>query len=144
MSDEDEETIESLISKRGRAFVENILARHHGAKEEVLTIVCNEGLHPIPDEYIQGEVYIASKGNLDFSSAETIHKELDSIAVALKMKLHQKKWSKIILVPFGHSVICMNIKMIVYRVLRIETIDLFHCGAGKYAEIQRETRSVLT
>ena len=143
MEQSDRDTIRQIISRNGKKFVEKIVTEESSSDVETLTIICNEGLHPIPKEFIEGEMYVASQGNLDFSSVEAVNDEIDAILFGLKIKLHERPWKKVILIPFGHSVICMNIKMAVYRVLRLETVDLFFFGNGKYGAIERETRSVL-
>lgn len=134
---EDRDIIKDLVSRRGRDFIFQELSN----KEDlVLTIISNVGIHPMPNEYIFGDCFAASEGNLDFSSIESVNNELDKITYRLKAKLFEKKWTKIYLIPFGHSVVSMTIKMTVYRALRIETIDLFYFGEGRYGYLERDSR----
>lgn len=57
----------------------------------IMTIVCNEGIHPIPIEFVKGEVYIASSGSLDFSSSESVAVQYEAILSRLSKKLKEKK-----------------------------------------------------
>lgn len=109
---------------------------------EVLTIVGNRGSHHLPDSIARGFVYYASEGNLDFSSTETVTREIEEIIIRLSDVLKAKRWRKVYLVPFGHSVIVATIKLVVYRICHLETIDLFHHKDGSYSDIQIETRKL--
>ncbi|NEQ41008.1 MAG: hypothetical protein F6K40_34275 [Okeania sp. SIO3I5] len=37
-------------------------------EQDVLTIIVNEGIHPNSPTHNRGEIYVASRGSLDFSS----------------------------------------------------------------------------
>lgn len=141
--DEDANIVRKIAQERGRSFVEQAL-QGNGAEADELTIVSNVGVHPLPLEFIKGDLYPASSGSLDFSSAETVNAEIDRIIKNLVEKLKERRWKKIYLLPFGHAVISMNIKMAVFRILRIETIDIFYFGGGEYALIERDTRLSIT
>lgn len=143
--DKDLEEIRRIAAQRGTPFVRAALddASISGPKE-TLTIVSNAGIHPIPQEYVSGELYIASEGNLDFSNIETVAQEYDLIIRDLHKKLLEKGWKKIYLFPFGHSTLCMAIKIAVYRTLRIETVDVFYFGNGRYEYLERDTRNSIT
>lgn len=139
-TDADAAIIREIASRRGEAFV------RQAARESTsidLTIVSNLGIHPIPEELVFGELYVASQGNLDYSSIESVNREYDDIIQRLHKKLLEKRWNRVFLFPFGHSTLCMCIKMAVYRTIRIETIDHFYFGNGRYALLERDTRSVL-
>jgi len=119
------------------------MAGKRSVEENTLTIVSNAGMHPIPEDFVFGELFIASSGNLDFSSVDSVNRELDEIILKIKEKLFEKQWTQIYLLPFGHSILSMNIKMAIFRLLRIETIDIFYFGNGKYGLINRDTRDSL-
>ena len=74
MSDhsDDERILREIIARRGAGFVQSV---SQDADVADLTIVSNSGVHPIPTELIVGELYVASSGNLDFSSIETVNAE---------------------------------------------------------------------
>lgn len=142
---DDLEIIRSIAARRGAAFAQRAFQREVAKADALaLTIVSNAGVHPVPEEYIVGELYVASEGSFDFSSIETVSEKYDEIILNLHQKLSEKKWEKIYLFPFGHSTLCMAIKIAVYRVLRIETIDIFYFGNGRYDYLDRDTRAVIT
>ncbi|WP_152568018.1 hypothetical protein [Sphingopyxis sp. LC81] len=141
--DDDVNIVRKIAQRRGRGFIEQAL-QGDGTEADELTIVSNVGVHPLPLEFIKGELYPASTGSLDFSSTATVNAEIDKIVKNLTEKLKEKRWRKIYLLPFGHAVISMNIKMVVFRVLRIETIEIFYFGDGKYGLIERDTRLSIT
>ena len=145
MKSDDKQCVMEIISKYGVSALKDIILNYEDDRldEGVLTIVSNFGMHPIPENFTFGELYIASNGSLDFSNIESVNRELDLIVVNLQKKLFERKWNKIYLIPFGHSVISLNIKMVVFRILRIETIDIFYFGEGKYGAIDRDTRRFL-
>ena len=142
-TDSDSVAIQNIIARRGTEFVKERLADSNSEDEDTLTIVSNAGIHPIPEDYIRGEIYIASTGNLDFSSIETVQIEYDNIIRQLHLKLLEKNWREVYLFPFGHSTLCMAIKLAVFRTLRIETVDIFYFGNGRYDFLRRNTRDTI-
>lgn len=109
---------------------------------DILTIVGNKGAHHLPENIARGFVFYASEGNLDFSSGEAVTAEITKIVASVSEVLKAKRWTQIYLVPFGHSVIIANLKLTVYRVCHLETIDLFHHKDGTYSDIQIATREI--
>lgn len=137
---DDEKIIIDIMKRRGEDFVRKSLVAANPERRE-LTIVSNAGLHPIPYEYVRGELFFASEGNLDFSDISSVNRELDNIVQKLKVLLFSENWTDIYLLPFGHSSISLTIKMTVFRLLRIETIDIFYFGGGKYDYLDRDSRN---
>jgi len=109
----------------------------------VLTIVSNSGAHRLPKEIIKGELYVASKGNFDVTNGKILSEQYMSIAKKLAIKLKEKKWDEIYLVPFGPSTLNMLIKIITFRVTYTDTIDYFYTENGDYLELQLNTRSCI-
>jgi len=137
--------LDDVASEYGRdraiALIKRELSRD--AVSGTLTIIANEGIHHLPDAYKRGELYIASRGNLDFSSLEIVKEQYEEILSLLAIKLKSQTWKNIYLVPFGHSTLCMQIKLLVFRVTRIETIDLFYDGRGNYEDLSIAQRSLI-
>jgi hypothetical protein len=113
------------------------------ASSHTLTIIANEGTHHLPEAFRRGMIYSASKGNLDFSSADKVREQFEGILSQLASLLKSRTWSRIYLVPFGHATLSMQIKLLVYRVTRLETIDIFYDGKGGYSDLQLELRPVI-
>jgi hypothetical protein len=137
--------LDSLVMQYGTDAAIELLKREMSrrASESILTIVANEGAHHLPEAYKRGEVYVATRGNLDFSSVEKVRSQYEKVIVDLARKLKSKTWHRVYLIPFGHSTLCMQIKLLVYRVTRIETVDLFYDGRGNYADLSIEQRSLI-
>ncbi len=144
MNTEMKELLEECLNKLGydklKDELNRVLSLHNG--EEVLTIIVNEGVHPHASVHDRGEVYIASRGNLDFSSKETSEEEFKKVLTGVASKLKSKIWKKIYLVPFGPSVLAMQIKLLVYRISHIETIDVLHAGNGVYYDLEINQRDI--
>lgn len=139
----DRKKLSLLLDMYGRDAIEAEINSVETDTATELTIVANAGLHPIPAAFTFGQLYIASEGNLDFSSIKSVDKEIDKILKNLKVILKSRRWRKIYLIPFGHSVISMNIKMAVFRTLRIETSDIFYFGEGQYGILEKDTRKIM-
>ena len=111
------------------------------ATQRVLTIVANAGVHQIPERYLRGEVYEASRGNWDATSEAALVGELTKLLEALALKLRAQPWERVYLVPTGHPIFALQIKAMVYRVLRFNTVDLYY-KAGTYFDIDIDQRAV--
>src|SRR5690242_3027812 len=130
MSNEDlHNLLERCVSVRGEELVREQLSgllNGPSAENETLTIIANSGVHAIPSQYQRGEVYAASHGNWNVSSQSDLEAEFKRILVGLGRKLKQSPWKRIYLIPTGHPALAIQIKLLVYRVTRINTIDLFY------------------
>lgn len=136
--------LDDLIKKIGREKSCDILAHHlERQSDNVLTIVANKGVHHLPSECLRGEVFYASEGNLDFSSIEIVKSQYEKILRDVSITLRKRPWKRVYLVPFGHSTLCMQIKLLVFRVTRIETTDLFYDGKGHYSDLCIEQRNLI-
>ena len=135
--------IDNLIGEHGYQSVFDAI-QSKKSKETVLVIIGNCGLHPVPQILNDAEYYCATQGNLDFSTPETIKYEIEKMTKNLSNKLREKKWRDVYVLPFGHPVFSMYIKMTVYRVLGIDSKEIFHRGEGKYALISLDLRQHIT
>ncbi len=136
--------IEKFVAKYGSQELESYINnRLNDNENNTLTIIGNSGLHTIPNEHLHGEVYIASSGNLDLSTKESTTLEYEKVLSKLIKKLQEKSWNKIYFVPTGHTTLVLQIKLIVYNILRISTIDLFYSKGG-YFELEIDYRELLS
>lgn len=108
-----------------------------------LTIIANSGMHSIPEDFIHGEKYVVSHGNLDLSSPEAIESSYTLALRSLADKLRERAWKNIFLIPTGPTTLALQIKLLVYHVTRLSTIDL-HYSQGKYFELDLNYRSYLS
>jgi hypothetical protein len=134
-----------LLEEVGEEEAEKILSREINKcniDADSLTIIANEGMHDIPSRYIHGDLFVASSGSLDFGSEEAILVQYQEILLKLRKKLSEREWKKVYLIPTGHVTLALQIKNLVYQILRIDTIDLFY-SKGNYYEINIDFRSLL-
>lgn len=135
--------LEQAVVARGQERVARVLIDLIGSDQEppVLTIVANAGVHEIPPRYLRGDVYEASRGNWDASSEAALVGELTRILEALARKLRARRWERVYLIPTGHPILSVNIKSMVYRILRMNTVDLYY-SSGAYFEVSIDQRAV--
>jgi hypothetical protein len=130
--------LDRSVKERGSGAVKKCLRQllaEENRNRLTLTIIANESLHKVPDKHRHGEVFVASRGNLDFTSQKAVLSSLRVVLTKLKNVLVRKSWKKVYLVPTGHPVLALQIKNLVYHVLRFDTVDLFYSG-GQYYEIE--------
>jgi hypothetical protein len=138
--------LNALIEKLGKQQALKLLrkaALDNASAQSMLTIVAKQGSHHLPDMYLMGMVYVASTGNLDCSSVELVREQYSEILSRLASVLKSRPWTRIYLIPFGHSTLAMQITLLVYRITRIETIELFYDGKGGYSDLQIELRPII-
>ncbi len=135
--------VEALLKQEGSAKTKKLLKSFiEDSTEHVLTIIANQSSHKVPEKYLRGEVYVASKGNLDFSRKLVVERQYKQLLHALSAKLAERNWKRIYLIPTGHVTLSLQIKMAVYRVTRLSTIDLFY-SEGRFFDISIEQRRLI-
>ena len=108
------------------------------------TIVVNQGMHTIPDHLIVGEKFIFYEGSVDLSSEIALHRFTTSHLERLTVFLKSRKWKKVYLVLSGHVAMCVQVKLAVYRVTHVESVDWVFDGAGNYLKLDIPMRRILT
>lgn len=139
--------LSELIKEIGEDEALDILKLHSQqerlSRENVLTIVVNRGVHHLPSENLRGTVYYASEGNLDFSSSESVKGEFEKILDGVSEVLKGKNWKQVFVVPFGPCALSMQIKLLVYRITRIESTEVFYLGEGRYIDLKLKQRRII-
>lgn len=137
--------VEKLIREHGKEEVLSAAesVELHDAKSQQLTILCNKGMHPVPTEIVRGELFVASEGNLNFSTPKDVESEIESILSRTAQKIRSRAWQEIYIIPHGHVVISMQIKFLCYRILGVETIDWFYLSSLGYVRIKFSPRDLL-
>jgi hypothetical protein len=144
MDDHIAKIIDQCIAACGVDVVQkSLVALLDEHQEHVLTIVVNAGQHPLRSVHSRGEVYFASEGLFDYSDQDDVVKQFTKVLQGVSTKLRSKPWKKIYIVPFGPSVLSMQIKLLVYRVLHMETVDVLHIGGDEYLDIKLDQRHVV-
>jgi hypothetical protein len=134
-----ERAVNASGSSRVRAALKGLVS--DAAEGAVLTIIANAGVHRVPESFLRGEVYEASRGDWEVSTEKALLVELNEILTRLVSKLRSRHWSRVYLIPTGHPILSIQIKAMVYRVLRINTVDLYYKN-GSYFEVDLDQRSV--
>ncbi|MBF8179317.1 hypothetical protein [Herminiimonas contaminans] len=143
MKQDIKELVSRYIEEHGEtALIHALKVDHIDVESGVLTIIVNEGIHPLSKHHKRGELFIASSGSLDFSSKELAEEEFKKILKRVAIKLKSHSWEKVFLVPFGPAVLSMLIKNLVYKILYIDTIDVLHAGNGKHYDIEIDLREI--
>ena len=136
-----------LIEQVGEERACSILQRHleldRHDNEEVLTIVVNKGVHHLPLDMLKGTVFFASEGSLDFSSVGSVQDEFQRIVEDVARILKSRSWKRVFILPFGPCALSMQIKLLVYRITRIESVELFYLGEGEYMELELKQRNII-
>jgi len=109
--------------------------------EDTLTVIGNAGVHRIPSKYCRGELYEVSRGSWDVESAEQLNQLFSELLVGLARKLRERSWRTIYFVPTGHPALSIQVKTLIYRILRRNTVDLYHTD-GAYFEIEIDHRQI--
>jgi len=142
MTDATSKIILEYISTHGEEVLLEKLNQSSLESTKILTIICNQGVHPLNDLHKRGEVFYASQGNLDFSDEVQAINAITQVLKKVAKKLKSHSWEKVYLVPFGPAVLSMQIKNLVYRVLHIDTIDILHIGNGIHVDIEIDSRDI--
>lgn len=137
------EAIETLIESYGVDSVSRSFNKILSRTEAICTVVVNAGLHKFPESILLGDVYIFTEGNLHLENSDIFHQELSDHLVKLADYISNRKWKKIYLVISGHAVLNMNVKLLIYRLTRLETVDWVYDGQGSYFECHIPVRSIL-
>lgn len=139
--------IEKLVELYGEEKVSNALrlASEADVSQRGCTILVNRGVHHFPDYIFRfPDVFVVydGSGNLEDERefSEFVENKLSELAFFLK----EKKWSKIDIVISGHSSICMQVKMLVYRVTHIDSTDWVYNGKGQYFPLRIPFRALVT
>ena len=141
MTENTHKFILDYIEKYGEEKLVNKL-NYKSDSNKVLTIISNQGVHPLGELHKRGDIFYASIGDLDFSSEIKATKAMEEILQNTVIKLKSNSWEKVYLVPFGPAVLSMQIKSLVYRVLHIDTIDVLHIGNGLHVDIDINPREI--
>lgn len=140
-----EKDLIDLIKSHGfEAVAEVVREKAREYKNDcVCTIIVNEGIHQFPHHILNGDIYIFSRGSMSMDSQVSLESDLLFHINKLAKFLRSKKWVKVYIVISGHAVLCMQVKLAVYRVTRIESTDWVYDGNGRYIEVNIPMRKAI-
>ncbi|WP_209546996.1 hypothetical protein [Ruegeria sp. HKCCSP346] len=102
---------------------------------DTLTIIADKGLHHIPKELCIGETYVFSSGQINVETDSTTQRFLVERMRELAKVLKEKNWTKVRIIVSGHALLSMQIKLLVYRILHIDSEDIAYFGPDGYRTI---------
>ena len=108
-----------------------------------LTVIANRGVHHMPDYLVRGELFVLSEGSLDFSTPERARSDFEACLKILSIKLKSRRWKRVYLIPFGPTLLSAFVKLLVFRVTGLETVDIMHLGGGTYTDMEIDIRRLI-
>lgn len=141
-----DEELDALVRLHGANAVLSAARRVEQLDDalNVCTILVNVGVHSMPEYLLNGEVYVFYEGSVDLSSEKNLKEFTDQKILSLREFLRTKKWNQIYIVISGHAAMCMQVKLAVYRITHIETVDWVFDGAGRYLKLEVPMRKLLS
>ncbi|MBW7568474.1 hypothetical protein KIF53_20895 [Chromobacterium subtsugae] len=133
--------LEKLVEKVGEESATSILKKEMNVEVHELTIISNLSHHHIPDFYLRGDVFVASEGNVDLFGSDVIELSLARILLKVKDKLMERSWKRIYFIPTGHPIISLQIKLLIYQVTRLNSIDLLYLD-GNFVDVDMNIREL--
>ncbi len=111
-----------------------------------LTIICNQGVHPIRADQLPGRVFIASSGDLPSQSAEALQAAVEEVCCNLARLLKDEgPFAEIYLVPSGYSVLAQKLAETVFQVTGRTAATLHYDGRTQsYWPINPDLRAVIS
>jgi hypothetical protein len=145
MDDELRSLFAAAINSAGRAKVLDAIKHLAGeqSNETTLTIIVNAGVHHLADEYLRGDVFECSRGSLDLASSETVHAEFRRVLISTARKLKSRAWSRVYIVPFGPATLSMQVKLLVYRICGLESIDVMNISGKPKVDLTIDLRQLI-
>lgn len=138
-----DDLIKAFIKKNGKRKLEKILLESLTENApNVLTIIISEDTHKIPKDIIHGEKFVMSKGDLNNFDQDILKQQIEERLLKLVKKLKDKEWNKIYFIPSGFPELSIMAKLLIYRVTRIDSIDIVYTGNGKYTEMHFNSRAI--
>jgi hypothetical protein len=137
--------LQLALSTAGKQRVLQVLSQlvEQDNKESTLTIIANEGVHHLAEEFKRGECFVASYGSLDLSCTESIHRAFRQVLLRTARKLKSQTWHRVYIVPFGPTPLSMQLKLLVYRVCGLESIEVMHVSGEPRADVSINLRELI-
>jgi len=123
-------------------LLDELPARHAGA----LTIICNDGLHPIPKDRLPGRVFSATTGNVADQTPEALAQTVaDACKQVAQLIKSEGGFAEIYIVPSGYGVLLQKIAETVFQITGQPAITLhFDRKTGVYWPILIDLRAIIT
>ncbi|MGA9773004.1 MAG: hypothetical protein WBV94_28495 [Blastocatellia bacterium] len=111
-----------------------------------LTIICNDGLHPIPKEQLPGCVFAATTGNVDDHTLEALEQTvIDACKQVAQLIKNEGGFAEIYIVPSGYGVLLQKIAETVFQITGKPATTLhFDRKTNSYWAIRIDLRTIIT
>lgn len=120
------------------------LEKRISGQYDVLTIIGDRTLHKIQEDLIEGTVFDFNNGSIDASSDDAVKKHMISALMRLYDILKSRNWGKVKLIYSGHALFTAHIKIMVYRILHLDTVDVAFFGADGYRTVSINLREEIS
>ncbi len=132
--------LENLIAQVGEKRAVELLQQALQTKGETLSIIVDQTMHRIPSDVLSGHIYEFSKGNFSTESSDDIKLHIVERLRDLSAVLKSKNWKNVRIIVSGHALLAMQVKLLVYRILHLDTEDVAYFGKDGYKSIHIQPR----
>jgi hypothetical protein len=111
----------------------------------VLTIICDDGLHPVPKDQLPGRVFAATTGNVADQTPEALEQTVaDACGRVAQLIKTEGGFAEIYIVPSGYSVLLQKIAETVFQITgKPATILHFDRKTNSYWAIHIDLRAII-
>lgn len=115
-------------------------------QSNALTIICNDGLHPISKEQLPGRVFSATTGNVDDQTPEALEQTVaDACKQVARLIKTEGGFAEIYIVPSGFGVLLQKIAETVFQISGKPATTLhFDRKTNSYWAIRVDLRTIIT
>ena len=143
-------TRERIIEAARRAGMEEaaiaqLLGELLAQQTSALTIICNDGLHPIPKDQLPGRVFAATTGNVADQTPEALEQTVaDACKQVAQLIKTEGGFEEIYLVPSGYGVLLQKIAETVFQITGKPATTLhFDRKTNAYWPVRIDLRAII-
>jgi hypothetical protein len=127
------------------AAIERLLVELQAQQASALTIICNDGLHPIPKDQLPGRVFAATSGNVADETPEALEQTVaDACGRVAQLIKTEGGFTEIFIVPSGYSVLLQKIAETVFQITGKPATTLhFDRNTNSYWAIRIDLRTII-
>jgi hypothetical protein len=127
------------------AAIARLLDELPARQSSALTIICNDGLHPIPKEQLPGRVFSATTGNVADQTPEALEQTVaDACKQVAQLIKTEGGFAEIYLVPSGYGVLLQKIAETVFQITGMPATTLhFDRKTSSYWAVRIDLRTII-
>ena len=125
--------------------IERLLAELSASQSLTLTIICNDGVHPIPKEHLPGQVFSATNGNIADGTPDVLEQTVaDACRRLVRLIKDEGPFSEIYIIPSGYAVLLQKLAETVFQITGQPATTLhFDRRTKAYWPIRLDLRSII-